>query len=55
MYEHDNKRYFIVDGHVLFWDATEDNVANDYGEGFHPVLLRLPPQPLPRGVRVVAG
>jgi len=33
MYEHDGERYFIVDGHVHFWDARPEN-RNRYGEGF---------------------
>jgi uncharacterized protein len=33
MYEHDGERYFIVDGHVHFWDARPEN-RNHYGEGF---------------------
>jgi uncharacterized protein len=33
MYEKDGERYFIVDGHVHFWDARPEN-RNRYGEGF---------------------
>jgi predicted TIM-barrel fold metal-dependent hydrolase len=33
MYEKDGERYFVVDGHVHFWDAGPDN-RNRYGEGF---------------------
>jgi predicted TIM-barrel fold metal-dependent hydrolase len=34
MYSKDGEDYFIVDGHVHFWDATPANQANRYGEGF---------------------
>jgi predicted TIM-barrel fold metal-dependent hydrolase len=34
MYEHNGDRYFVVDGHVHFWDASPENQANKYGEGF---------------------
>src|SRR5918996_3680077 len=30
----DGEQYFIVDGHVHFWDASPENWANKYGEGF---------------------
>ncbi len=33
MYEHNGERYFIVDGHVHFWDARPVN-RNKNGEGF---------------------
>jgi uncharacterized protein len=33
MYEKDGRRYFVVDGHVHFWDARPEN-RNKYGEGF---------------------
>ncbi|MGH3321173.1 MAG: amidohydrolase family protein [Streptosporangiaceae bacterium] len=33
MYEKDGNRYFVVDGHVHFWDASPGN-RNRYGEGF---------------------
>jgi predicted TIM-barrel fold metal-dependent hydrolase len=33
MYESDGERYFIVDGHVAFWDARPEN-RNRFGEGF---------------------
>jgi predicted TIM-barrel fold metal-dependent hydrolase len=33
MYEKDGERYFIVDGHVHFWDARPEN-RNRFGEGF---------------------
>jgi hypothetical protein len=33
MYERDGERYFIVDGHVHFWDARPEN-RNRFGEGF---------------------
>ncbi|MEV4170491.1 amidohydrolase family protein [Nonomuraea sp. NPDC049709] len=34
MYEKDGQRYFVVDGHVHFWDGRPSNQANRYGEGF---------------------
>jgi uncharacterized protein len=34
MYEKDGRKYFVVDGHVHFWDASPENQANKYGEGF---------------------
>jgi uncharacterized protein len=34
MYERDGARYYIVDGHVHFWDASPENQLNRYGEGF---------------------
>ena len=34
MYHKDGIDYFIVDGHIHFWDASEENIANKYGEGF---------------------
>ncbi len=34
MYEKDGERYFIVDGHIHFWDGSPANQANKYGKGF---------------------
>jgi uncharacterized protein len=34
MYEKDGERYFIVDSHIAFWDASPANQANKYGTGF---------------------
>jgi predicted TIM-barrel fold metal-dependent hydrolase len=34
VYEKDGERYFIVDGHIHFWDASPANQANKYGTGF---------------------
>lgn len=34
MYEKNNERYFVVDGHVHFWDARPANTKNRYGAGF---------------------
>jgi predicted TIM-barrel fold metal-dependent hydrolase len=34
MYEKNGEKYFVVDGHVHFWDASPENQANRYGEGF---------------------
>jgi predicted TIM-barrel fold metal-dependent hydrolase len=33
MYEKDGEKYFIVDGHIAFWDARPEN-RNRFGEGF---------------------
>jgi predicted TIM-barrel fold metal-dependent hydrolase len=33
MYESNGERYFIVDGHIAFWDARPEN-RNRFGEGF---------------------
>ena len=33
MFEKDGQKYFVVDGHVHFWDARPEN-RNRYGEGF---------------------
>jgi predicted TIM-barrel fold metal-dependent hydrolase len=30
----DGEQYFIVDGHIHFWDASPENWVNKYGEGF---------------------
>jgi uncharacterized protein len=34
MYEKDGEKYFVVDGHTHFWDASPENTKNKYGEGF---------------------
>ena len=34
MYEKDGEKYFVVDGHVHYWDASPENTTNRYGEGF---------------------
>jgi uncharacterized protein len=34
MYSKDGERYFVVDSHVHFWDASPENQANRYGKGF---------------------
>lgn len=34
MYTKDGEKYFIVDGHVHFWDGSPANQRNRYGEGF---------------------
>jgi len=34
MYEKNGEKYFIVDGHIHFWDASPANLKNKYGEGF---------------------
>lgn len=34
MYEKDGEKYFVVDGHIHFWDASPENQANEYGKMF---------------------
>jgi hypothetical protein len=34
VYEKDGEQYFIVDGHIHFWDGSPANQANNYGKGF---------------------
>jgi uncharacterized protein len=34
LYEKDGEKYFVVDGHVHYWDASPENWKNKYGEGF---------------------
>ena len=34
MYEKDGELYFVVDGHMHWWDASVENIKNKYGEGF---------------------
>lgn len=34
MYTKNGESYFIVDGHVHFWDGSPENQANRYGKGF---------------------
>jgi hypothetical protein len=34
MYTKDGESYFIVDGHIHFWDGGEANQRNRYGKGF---------------------
>jgi predicted TIM-barrel fold metal-dependent hydrolase len=34
LYKHNGDSYFVVDGHTHNWDASEENTANEYGEGF---------------------
>jgi predicted TIM-barrel fold metal-dependent hydrolase len=34
MYQHNGETYFVVDGHVHFWDASPENQANEYGKGW---------------------
>ena len=34
MYEHNGRRYYVVDEHCHFWDASPENQRNKYGEGF---------------------
>ena len=34
MFQRNGDRYFVVDGHIHFWDASPENQANKYGEGF---------------------
>ena len=34
MYEKDGEKYFVVDEHIHYWDASPENTTNKYGEGF---------------------
>jgi uncharacterized protein len=34
MYEKDGEKYFVVDSHTHFWDASPENWRNEYGEGW---------------------
>jgi predicted TIM-barrel fold metal-dependent hydrolase len=34
LYEKDGEKYFVVDGHIHLWDASPENIANKYGQGF---------------------
>ncbi|MHB1738883.1 MAG: amidohydrolase family protein [Actinomycetes bacterium] len=34
MYQKNGEKYFIVDGHVHFWNGGPDNQKNRYGKGF---------------------
>jgi uncharacterized protein len=34
MYEKDGEKYYVVDAHIHFWDASPENQANEYGTGF---------------------
>ncbi len=34
MYEKNGEKYFVVDGHMHWWDASPANWRNKYGEGF---------------------
>jgi uncharacterized protein len=34
VYRHNSESYFVVDGHIHFWDGSPANQANKYGEGF---------------------
>jgi predicted TIM-barrel fold metal-dependent hydrolase len=34
MYQKDGEKYFVVDGHMHFWDASPENWRNKYGEGW---------------------
>jgi uncharacterized protein len=34
MYEKDGEKYFVVDGHMHFWDASPANQKNENGAGF---------------------
>jgi uncharacterized protein len=48
MYERDGEKYFVVDGHMHFWDASPENTKNKYGEGwikcFYDYHANLSPQ-----------
>lgn len=34
MYEKNGEKFYVVDSHVHFWDASPENWANKYGEGW---------------------
>jgi uncharacterized protein len=34
VFQRNGDRYFVVDGHVHFWDGSPENQANEYGKGF---------------------
>ena len=34
MYEKDGEKYYIIDGHIHWWDASPENQSNKYGKGF---------------------
>jgi uncharacterized protein len=34
LYEKDGEKYFVVDGHIHFWDASPENQKNVHGEQF---------------------
>ena len=34
MYSHNGDSFFVVDGHIHFWNASPANQRNKYGEGF---------------------
>jgi len=34
MYDKDGEKYYIVDGHMHWWDASPENQSNKYGKGF---------------------
>ena len=34
MYVKDGEKYFVVDGHIHYWDASPENIKNKYGQGF---------------------
>lgn len=34
MYRKDGESYFVVDGHLHFWDGSPENQKNQYGKGF---------------------
>jgi hypothetical protein len=34
MYNHDGHNFFVIDGHMHFWDANPENWRNKYGESW---------------------
>ena len=34
MYEKDGEKYFVVDGHIHYWDASPENQQNIHGKQF---------------------
>jgi predicted TIM-barrel fold metal-dependent hydrolase len=34
VYEHNGEKYFVVDSHMHWWDASPENTKNEWGEGW---------------------
>jgi predicted TIM-barrel fold metal-dependent hydrolase len=34
VYEHQGEKYFVVDSHMHWWDASPENTKNEWGEGW---------------------
>ena len=55
MYEKDGEKYFVVDGHLHFWDASpanwvkgQEQYAKGWIECFHAYMGLGPPRPTGR-------